>query len=427
MREEFLYHIWQFKKFNSASLKTSERELINIMHPGIQNNSSGPDFFNAKIQIGDQLWAGNVEIHIKASDWYLHHHETDHNYDNVILHVVWEDDVQIFRKDNSLIPCLELKGLVTSEIMLNYSRLLEQKHLKINCEKDFESFSDFQLKHWQERLYFERLEIKSGLVNDILYRTGNNWEATLFILLAKSFGLNINGEAFMNTSESFDFKVIQKLGDKLFSLEALLLGQAKLISGVDKYSSSLNKEYEYLKAKFSLQNETIQSPKYFRLRPDNFPTIRLAQLAGLYAQENNLFQKLIVNTHLDKIYKIFEIEVSEYWQSHYNFGKEHLKRKKKLSKAFVNLIIINCIVPLRYAYSKYRGEESNELLHEIMSQLPAERNSVTELFNKLNPQVALNALETQSLIHLKSNYCDLNKCLQCELGSSLLQNSAKYI
>ncbi len=427
MREDFLYHIWQFRKFQTESLKTSGGELIDIVHPGIQNDSSGPDFFNAKVYIGKQLWAGNVEIHIKASDWYLHQHETDPNYDNVILHVVWEDDVEIFRKDNSVVPCLELKGLVSSGIILNYSRLLEQKHFKINCERDFGDFSDFQIDHWLERLYFERLEVKSQLINELLFRTGNNWEATLFILLAKSFGLNINGEAFMSIAESFDFKIIQKLGDKQFSIEALLLGQSKLITGVDQYAGALEKEYEYLAAKFSLTNEGVQIPKYFRLRPDNFPVIRLVQLSTLYANQRNLFQKLIVDSRLDEIYKIFDFKVPEYWQHHYNFGKDHRNRKKKLSRAFIDLIIINCIVPLRYNYSKFNGEDSNEILNEIISQLPAERNSITDLFRKLKPEVASNALKTQSLIHLKKNYCDQNKCLYCELGASLLQNSAKYV
>lgn len=427
MREDFLYHIWQFRKFHTEGLKTSAGEPIDIVHLGIQNDSSGPDFFNAKVYIGNQLWAGNVEIHIKASDWYLHQHETDPGYDNVILHVVWEDDVEIFRKDNSVVPCLELKGLVSSEIILKYSRLLEHKHFKINCERDFSNFSNFQLDHWLERLYFDRLEVKSQVIDEILSRNGNNWEATLFILLAKSFGLNINGEAFMSIAESFDFKIIQKLGDKQFSMEALLLGQSKLITGVDQYAISLEKEFEYLAGKFSLTNEGVQIPKYFRLRPDNFPVIRLVQLATLYTNAKNLFQKLIVDSRLEEIYKIFDFEVPEYWQHHYNFGKDHRKRKKKLSKAFINLIVINCIVPLRYSYSKFRGEDSNEILNEIISQLPAERNSITELFSKLKPEVASDALKTQSLIHLKKNYCDQNKCLYCELGASLLQNSAKYV
>ncbi len=427
MREDFLYHIWKFRKFNSEALKTSEGEELNIIHPGTQNELSGPDFFNSKIQIGEQLWAGNVEMHLKSSDWYFHHHEKDSNYDNVILHVVWINDTDIYRKNNSVIPTLELFDKIDGQILDSYHSLLEKEHVKINCENVFEEFSDFQLQHWMERLYFERLESKSRLILQLLKTTGNNWEWVLFIMLCRSFGLNVNAEAFMNLAQNIDFKIIQKLCGQQFSLEALLFGQAKLIQENDKYGVALLKEYGYLKNKFSLQNDHSVKPQFFRLRPDNFPTIRLAQLSALYANRNNLFYELMNRDEVGTLKELFDIEISEYWQTHYNFSKKHNRRAKKLSSNFIELILINCVIPIKHCYAQYIGQENEQNIQDLITNLKLERNSVISVFNELRPGTAKNAMESQALLQLKNEYCNLNHCLQCELGASLLKKSPKYI
>lgn len=427
MREDFLYHVWKFQKFNSEGLITSEGERLIVLNPGSHNHLAGPDFFNARIRIGDQLWAGNVEVHFKASQWYQHKHETDRNYDNVILHVVWKHDADVFREDGSVIPTLVLHDKISPDLLSSYEELLERKHFKINCEKSFSGFDNFTLEHWMERLYFERLENRCLQINEILVSTDNNWEATLFIMLCKAFGLNHNGEAFMAMGRSFDFKLIKKIGDDRFLLEALFLGQAQLLEGEDKYAEELKKEYEYLKYKFSLQNEFVLRPQFFRLRPDNFPVIRLAQLAGIYSKWKNLFQYIIEASNLTDIYDLFDVEISEYWQQNYNFGKAHSARKKKLTTSFVNLLIINCIIPIKYSYSKYTGESNCEIIQELITGLAAEKNSIIQLFNELRPGTAQNALHSQALLELKRQYCDINKCLQCELGASLLRKSPKYV
>ncbi|TBW28354.1 DUF2851 family protein [Gramella sp. KN1008] len=427
MREEFLYHVWKFQKFNSEALNTSQGEPLLVLHPGTYNDLSGPDFFNARIQIGDQLWAGNVEIHSKSSHWYLHKHETDRNYDNVILHVVWEHDADIFRKDESVISTLVLNDKISQDILASYEELLEKKHFKINCEKSFSGFDDFMVEHWLERLYFERLESRCLQVDKILGSMGNDWEATLFRMLCKAFGLNHNGEAFMAMASSFDFRLVKKLGGDRSLLEALFLGQAKLLEGEDKYAEELKREYDFLKHKFSLRNEAVLRPQFFRLRPDNFPNIRLAQLASLYSKNKNLFQCMIEASNLKDLYDLFDIEISEYWNRHYNFGKMHSARKKKLSDSFINLLIINCVLPVKYSYSKFRGQSDEETLQKIVSGLPVERNSVIGLFNELRPGTAQNALHSQALLELKKQYCDINKCLYCELGASLLRKSPKYV
>lgn len=427
MREDFLYHLWKFHKYDTEALKTSEGELLKILHPGIQNELSGPDFFNAKMQIGDQLWAGNVEMHLKSSDWYLHHHEKDPAYDNVILHVVWDHDVEIYRNDSSVIPSLVLSDRVEDEILENYTNLLEKDHLKINCEKDFGNFSEFQIQHWVERLFFERLEKKSELILDLLAQTGNNWDAVLFVMLARSFGSKVNAEAFMNMARSLDFKIVQKLSANQFSLEALFLGQAGLIKNVDQYGQDLEKEYAYLKHKFSLENEYLQPPQFFRLRPDNFPSLRLAQLAALYASNKRIFQELMEAKDLQSTKDLFILNVSPYWKCHYNFGKAHSEKDKKLSPSFLDLIIINCLIPIKHTYFQFIGEKDEQSLQDLINEIKSEKNSVIDLFNELRPNTAITAMHSQGLLQLKNEYCNKNKCLQCELGASLLRKSPKYI
>lgn len=427
MREDFLYHVWKFQKFKSNSVKTFEGDPIKVIHPGFQNELAGPDFFNAKVQIGDQLWAGNVEMHLKSSDWYFHQHEIDPNYDNVILHVVWENDVEIYRKDNSIIPTLILQDKVDDSIIEAYSELLERDHQKLNCENEFGNFSDFQVQHWLERLYFERLEVKSRLINQLLSETGNNWEAVLFILICRSFGLNVNAQSFMSMAQNLDFKVVQKLGDNLFSLEALFLGQTKLIKEVDQYGLDLQREFEYLKHKFSLENDYLQTPQFFRLRPDNFPTVRLVQLAALYYRRKHLFQDIIKANDLKGLRDIFQIEVSEYWKTHYNFGKNHAARRKGLTSKFIDLILINCIVPIKYCYNNFIGQEQDQAIQDLISGIDLEKNSLIDIYNELRPETAKNAMHSQALIQLRKEYCNMNRCLKCELGASLLRKSPKYI
>lgn len=427
MREDFLYHLWKFQKYNSEVLKTSAGELLKIFQPGLQNELAGPDFFNAKIQIGKQLWAGNVEMHLKSSQWYEHRHEIDPAYDNVILHVVWEHDVEIYRSDNSIIPTLILNDKVDAEILTTYKGLLETDHFKLNCEKDFANFSEFQIQHWLERLFFERLEKKSALILDLLKKTGNNWDAVLFIMLSRSFGSKVNAEAFMSMALSLDFKIVQKLSNNQFSLEALFLGQAGLIKNVDQYSQDLEKEYEYLKHKFSLENEFLQSPQFFRLRPDNFPNIRLAQLASLYSGKKGIFQEIMHTKDLQSTKDLFKLNISQYWKSHYNFGKAHVEKDKKLSSSFLDLIIINCIIPIKHSYFQFIGEKDEQSLQDLINEIKSEKNTVIELFNTLRPNTAITAMHSQGLLQLKTEYCNSNRCLQCELGASLLRKSPKYI
>lgn len=422
MKEDFLHYVWQNKKFDFAKLKTTQGESLQIIHSGNYIQQAGPDFFNAQLIIGDQKWAGNVEIHIKSSDWYLHHHEIDENYDNVILHVVWESDVPVLRKNNTEIPVLELKYLVPSNLVNQYQKLKTKKNW-INCENEISEIPQFVFKNWQERLFFERLEGKAKPIFDLLNETNNDWDVVFFCFLAKNFGLNVNGETFFQLARTIPFSVIRKESFDVSYLEALFFGCANLLpeNPQDNYSKDLVALYDYISLKYQLVNKKIIPPDFFRLRPDNFPTIRLAQLAMLYHIHRNLFSRVMEVGTVKEFYKIFEINVSDYWRTHYNFEKKSTPKEKILSKSFVDLLLINTILPIKMAYSKILGTELGEEWVYWLENLKPEKNAVIDKFKEIGLPVE-NSFESQSLLQLKNKYCNENKCLQCAIGIELLKN-----
>lgn len=424
MQEDFLHYLWKHKKFQTNALQTTTKQPISLRAVGEHNHNSGPDFFNAKLQIGEQLWAGNVEIHIKSSDWYVHHHETDPNYDNVILHVVWEHDTEIFRKDNSAIPTLELKYYVPETAITAYKTLFNSTQKWINCESELSTVNAFVMDNWLERLYMERLERKADVIAENLKQNKNNWEAVLFTLLCKNFGLKVNGDAFYSLANSIDFSVFRKQQSKTLSLEALFFGQAQLLDTdcQDSYFLELKKEYGFLVQKFSIQSQSLVPLQFFRLRPPNFPTIRLSQLAQVYFKNNNVFSKVIAAKTRHDFYELFTVETSEYWETHYTFNKESKKTKKKATKAFVDLLLINTIIPLKFSYSKYTGQPIEDELLSLIRDISAEKNSIVTTFRSLKLN-AESALESQAILQLKSEYCDKSRCLQCAVGNTLLNGS----
>ncbi|MBP4140494.1 DUF2851 family protein [Flavobacterium sp. P4023] len=423
MKEDFLHYLWKFKKFDSLNLKTSNLENLTIIHVGQYLELAGPDFFNAQIKIGNQKWAGNVEIHLKSSDWYLHQHEKDSGYENVILHVVWENDAAVFRSDNSEIPVLELKDYVDSDTLNNYHSLVAPKSW-IYCEKDLRTIDEFTFKNWQERLFFERLETKSKPIFDLLEKTNQDWESVLFCLLAKNFGLNTNGEIFMKIAQSIPFSVIRKESFEVENLEALIFGTAGLLDNEkeDNYFKDLKFRYFYLLHKYQLDKIVVPPVQFFKHRPDNFPTIRLSQLANLYHTHQNLFSKISSLQSLKESYQLFQICAAPYWQNHYQFDKESPKKKKTLSKSFIDLILINTIIPLQFAYAKSLGKEVSEDLMELLTEVSAEKNAIIDKFISFGIKPK-NALETQSLLQLKKEYCNNSRCLECVIGIELLKNN----
>ncbi|CAM3607750.1 DUF2851 family protein [Flavobacterium chungbukense] len=423
MKEDFLHYLWKFKKFDTLNLKSAQGEIITILKIGDYLELSGPDFFNAHIEIGHQKWAGNVEIHLKSSDWYLHNHENDPAYQNVILHVVWENDTAIFREDNTEIPVLILKDYVSKEIIHNYTALITPKTW-ISCEKQIQDTNQFVFKSWQERLFLERLERKSKFIYDLLEETNQDWEAVLFCLLAKNFGLNTNGNSFLQIAKSIPFSIIRKESFENENLEALFFGNAGLLNAEkeDVYFKDLNFRYFYLLHKYQLERTFVDPVQFFKLRPDNFPTIRLSQLAGLYHKYQNLFSKICHLKSLESVYELFDISASNYWLNHYQFDKESPKKAKSLSKSFLDLIVINTIIPIQFAYSATLGEPDIESLIDFMNEVAPEKNAIIDKFISFGIK-SKNAFESQTLLELKNEYCNNKSCLKCAIGIDLLKNN----
>lgn len=422
MKEDFLHYIWKHKLLNLNQLETTQKEKVQLINSGEHNHNAGPDFFNSQIIIEDLHWAGNIEIHVKSSDWYVHGHEKDINYDSIILHVVWEHDIEIYTKDNLVVPTLELKKHLDKNILNNYQKLFSKSQKWINCQNVISSVDPFIIDNWLERLYVERLEQKSELTQKMLDTSHNDWEAVLIKLLFKNFGLKVNGDAFLNLINSIDFSIIRKEKQSLVNIEALLFGQAGLLSDdiQDAYYKTLQMEYNYLLKKHNLQVNMKSQFQFFRLRPNNFPTVRIAQLAALLNQHQNLFSKIIATTKLKDYYKLFDISISEFWKIHYSFTSTSRKTYKKLSKKFIDLLLINTIVPLKFIYLKYINELNEEELISTIKLIKPEKNVVIDGFKGLNVPCN-NALNSQALLQLKNEYCEKNKCIQCAIGNQLLR------
>lgn len=422
MQEKFLHFLWRFRRFSQKNLTTSQGESLVIEKIGAYNHHAGPDFNNARIRIGDTLWAGNVEMHLKASDWNVHQHQKDKAYDNVILHVVLEEDEPIYRTDGERIPCLELKSKIPSKLSRTYLKIWNSTHW-IPCESYFNNVSELNRTIWLDRLLVERLEYKTQAIHKELEQQKYDWENVFYQFLARNFGVKVNTEPFELLAKSLPLNIIQKHKDSLFQIEALLFGQSGLLDGIfqDEYPQKLQKEYQFLQKKYGLIALKKESWKFLRMRPPNFPTVRIAQLAILLFQSNHLFSKMLTANNGTEIENILEVQLSNYWQTHYIFDKESIKRKKSLGTNAINLITINTIVPFLFLYGKIKKIDNyTERAIRILEELPAEKNNIMKGWDKLNLS-PFSAYDSQALLHLKTKYCDAKKCLDCNIGNLILR------
>ncbi len=422
MKESILHYVWQFKLFSPVGLKTADGQIVEVIDVGQANTDAGPDFFNAKLKIGDTLWAGNVELHVKSSYWYEHKHETDKAYNNVVLHVVNQIDREVVRENGEKIPQIELK--IPDYILANYEELLSTKKW-IYCEDKIAEVPSILLSSWKNALLVERLERKSNDIKQILEATNNHWEEAFYISLARNFGFNTNAQAFELLAKSLPQSILGKHKDNLFQIEALLFGQAGFLDElpIDDYHADLSKEYSFLKKKYQLVPVDKSCWRLLRLRPDNFPHIRIAQFAMLVHKSTKLFSKILAETDLDNIRAFFNSEVSKYWQTHYLFGKESRQSKKRLGKNSINIILINTVVPYLFTYRKREGEDIAFPL-SILEQLPAESNSIISNWKALGVSVE-NAFDSQALLQLKKEYCDNKNCIQCRIGHKILSKKTE--
>ena len=422
MNEDFLHFVWLYKMFSKVDFKTTGNEHLSIIKSGLHNKNAGPDFLNAQLKIDGQTWIGNVEIHLKASDWYLHNHEKDLNYDAVILHVVWENDVAIYMKNNKPIPTLVLKNFIDETVLNRYKNLFLAPNTWLPCKNAISTVDKFIFNNWKERLFFDRLERKSEEINTLLQEKNNNFEAVLFQLLIKNFGLKVNGNSFLRLAQSVDYSVIKKLSFHANQLAALLFGQAGFLEEEteDDYQKELRKEYDYLKHKFKLNHIPKNEFSFFRMRPNNFPTIRIAQLVALFHKHQNLFSKLIALDNLEEFYELFTVVVNPFWQTHYNFDSISKKSPKKITTSFVDLLIINTIIPLKFLFQKSRGEVDEEFFLVLLKKMKPEKNSIISKFSEIGVS-SKNAFDTQALLELKNNYCAPKRCLECAIGNTILK------
>ena len=423
MNEDFLHYVWKFQKFHMTGLSTTQGEKIQVNNVGRHNTDAGPDFLCAEVVIGNQIWAGMVELHIRSSFWYAHGHETDTAYDNVILHVVWEHDMEVYRKDGTTIPTLILKDRVELQSLAKYHGLLSGKNKWIYCENEFASIDDLVFRNWLDRLYFERLQKRSKLFFEQLEASKNDWEAVLFSMLCKNFGLKVNGPSFYSIANSVDYSVVKKCRQRVIDLEALLFGQSGLLEGErqDKYYQTLRDRYAFLKLKFEFSSEGVVTPSFFRLRPVNFPTIRLSQLSVLWSSRPHLFSELMSAKSSQDFYDLFQVSASIYWDDHFSFGTVSNNRKKTLTKKFIDLLLINTVIPLKQAYASHRGVDISEEIAQLAESISGEKNSIVDKFLELR-KFRATSLESQALLQLKKNYCDRKKCLQCAIGNQLLKS-----
>lgn len=423
MKEDFLHYLWKFQKFSSPFLRSHSGERIQVIQPGQHNYNAGPDFLIAQLIIGNQKWAGHVELHIRSSYWFAHQHQHDPNYENVILHVVWEHDASVYRKNGLEIPVLELKDKVDLNVLERYQKLLQTKPLFIPCNNELSKIPDWVFEHWVTRMYIERLEEQSYAIEKQLQETQHNWEAVLLLGLAKAFGLKVNAAAFVSMIHSIPYSVIQKCASDALKLESLFMGQLGLLKDPteDPYYIQLNETYNYLTKKFHLSTDGIVSPKFFRIRPSAFPTIRLSQWAQLWSSQLHLFSSLMETQETTQWYRLLDASASSYWDTHYRFGVTSAKQKKQISQSLKDLILIHCIVPLKYCYDKVQGKVSFENLLDQMNSIPSEKNRLIEPFKKV-PSLKNSALHGQGVLHLKKHYCDQKKCLQCEIGNHILKS-----
>jgi len=430
--EKLLQYCWKHRILPEGELRTADGESIEIVDTGLLNTDAGPDFFNARLRIGGRLWAGNVEIHIRRNDWYAHGHDRDAAYDNVILHVVdaqsngpADADSAIRTREGRILP--EVKISVPEEIRANYRELLSEDSYP-PCYKIIPNVTPLSMHSWMAALQTERLKQKTEAIAERVSMLKGDWEHAYFITLARSYGFGSNSDALEQWARNMPMTSVAHHRDNLFQIESIFFGQAGMLNiaavrerlqletAADEYFQRLQSEYEYLKHKFQMTDKYAPQWKYMRMRPQNFPTIRIAQLARLYYERRTSLSQLIECDTIDKLRKMFHCGVSDYWQTHYTFGHESQPSAKQLSAASISLLMINCAIPMIFAYGRQTGSEAlcNRAL-DLLESLPPENNTITRMWKQVGLE-SRSAGDTQALIQLKKQYCDRKDCLQCRIG-----------
>lgn len=437
--EQMLHYVWKHRIFPLQKLVTVDGRELEVLHPGIQNRDAGPDFTGAKVVIDGVVWVGNVEIHERTSDWFRHHHDEDERYDNIILHVAGIVDCDLHYRMGSgdtKVPQLELK--VPEYVMANYDDLLRADH-EPRCADIIPSFSSISLHSWMAALEVERLQMRTEQIEERRRMLNLNWEDTLFVTIARSFGFGHNGDVFERWAHSIPMGAAAKHRDSLFQIEALFFGQAGLLENTecrggnaeeseDPYFRQLQTEYRFLRQKFSLTPINGAEWKLLRMRPQQFPHIKIAQLAVMYCEQKVSLSALVNADDIQAMMQMLTTRVSDYWRTHYTFRKEHTQASSKaLSVGAKRLVLLNCVAPMLFAYGRYKGDEAMcERALMIWEQLPAEDNRVIRHFVAAGivPECAA---DTQALMQLNANYCERHDCLRCRMGEEFVRRTPGFL
>ena len=428
--EQLLHYVWRHKMFPLQEMHTTDGKLVEVIDPGLHNRNAGPDFFNAKVKIDGTLWVGNVEIHDRSHDWYVHGHDHDSAYNNVVLHVAGVVDDNVITSDGKFLPQLQLD--VPKEINDHYKELLETDQYP-PCYKIIPDLTKLTIHSWMSALQTERLEQKTEAIKARVDRNNGSWEDGYFTTLARNYGFGINGDAFEMWANTLPLKAVDHHRDDVFQIEAIFMGQAGLLelntipsqyqrdALNEGYFAKLRNEYQYLAHKFSMKPMDATMWRFLRLRPQNFPHIRISQLANLYYSRRAGLSSLVECTTIEQLKAVLATSVTPYWETHYTFGSTSCRNDKNLSPASLNLLMINTAIPMLFAYGKHKSDEALcDRAFDLLEQLKAENNHITRLWQQCG-LIAQNAGDSQALIQLKKEYCDKKDCLRCRIGFEYLK------
>jgi len=432
--EQLLHYTWKHKLYPLKELTTNDGQRVEIIDPGLHNRNAGPDFFNAKIRIGSTMWVGNVEIHDKSSDWYQHGHDKDSRYDNVVLHVAGELDTEVMKSNGEYIPQLQLS--VPDDVLQHYDELQKTDEYP-PCYKVIPHLSALIIHSWMAALQTERLEQKTEAIRKRAELCNGSWEDAYFVTLARNYGFGINGEVFEQWAYNIPLNAVAHHRDDLFQIEAIFMGQAGLLeldsipeyyqkdALNDGYFAKLRNEYQYLAHKFSMKPIDFKLWRFLRLRPQNFPHIRISQLANLYYQQKAGLSQLIECETLDELKNVLKSQVTPYWETHYTFGSTSSRSEKHLSYGSINLLMINTAIPMLFAYGRHTSKEVLcDRAFDFLEQLKAENNHIIRMWQQVGLPVKT-AGDSQALIQLKKEYCDKKECLRCRFGYEYLRRKEK--
>lgn len=421
-----MQYVWKHRLWRSADMATNTGKKVRVVDPGLLNTDAGPDFFNAKIEIDGRMWVGNVEMHYRATDWHRHHHDTDKAYDSVILHVVAKDDAPVRRTNGELVPQLVLE--VSPQFTADYASLVDAK-VEVPCAAKIRQVPHLTLVEWTEALAFERLHGKVERIRTLLDSFNGSWEDVCYVTLARNFGFGINNDAFERLARRTPLRLLGKHSDSELQIEALLFGQAGMLDdhqpGTDGYYAQLCTEYAFLANKFQLRPMEKEAWKLFRIRPQNFPYRRIAMLARFIVGGFRMMSRILEAEGEQQLRALFDVELSGYWATHYTFGKPHERAAKALSHSSADLVLINTVAPLLYAYGEITDSFAmTDKAVGLLEALRPERNAIVSHFVNCGIDCP-DALTSQALVQLKREYCDARKCIYCKIGHHLLSKAAR--